>query len=128
MRPNFAKSRRKIVDKTMILHTRYYITSFNLGTDTAGISLLGRRASHVAIGAKNTAIPGLGLQQFSTALAVIKILTGVGRHDLPLAMLTVRTVQCGFENRHGLVHLCGWIAGVGDRLGDRNPIGLGVIK
>ncbi len=47
---------------------------------------LNRRAGDGAVRTENAAITGLGAQNFAASLAVIKILTGIGRHGFGFDM------------------------------------------
>lgn len=55
------------------------------------------RAGDGAIRAENTAITGLGAQNCTTSLAVIKILAGIGRHGFAFNMSTFRTGQNRYQ-------------------------------
>ena len=58
---------------------------------TATVTLLYGRALHVTIGAIHAAIPRKWSQNFTTALAIIKKLTGVRGHFLSLTVATLGT-------------------------------------
>jgi hypothetical protein len=55
---------------------------------TATVTLLYGRALHVTIGAIHAAIPGKWSQDFTTALAIIKKLTGLRGHLFSLGVTT----------------------------------------
>jgi hypothetical protein len=58
---------------------------------SSGTGFLDRRAGHVAIGTEHATVPRLGLEDCAAVLAVIEILTGIGRHGFPLTMTAGRT-------------------------------------
>ena len=55
---------------------------------TATVTLLYGRALHVTIGAIHAAIPGKRPQNLTTALAIVKKLTGVRGHFFSLGVTT----------------------------------------
>ncbi len=65
---------------------------------------LNRRARNVAIGTEDAAVSWLGLQHRSASLAIVKELTGVGRHRLRRAVAATRTRDRGFQDRRRLNH------------------------
>src|ERR1700730_4893408 len=67
--------------------------SVSFGCIAVTPGLLNRWAPHAAVGAKHTAVTGLGTKHSSAAFAVVEDQTSVGRHDLAFFMPADGTVN-----------------------------------
>src|SRR5205809_700679 len=61
------------------------------------VARLHRRARHLTVRAKNTAVARLGLETLATASAIVEELTGVSGHGFRSLMIAVRTDDRGFQ-------------------------------
>jgi|UPI00082CD440 hypothetical protein len=66
-------------------------------TSTGTVPLLDRGTVDRTVTAKDTTVPGLGLQDHTTAFTIIKELAGIGRHFLFLLVATFGTGDLGAQ-------------------------------
>jgi hypothetical protein len=91
--------------RTRRVRAQIRASSLSIPRSAAAVIALDRRTRDRAVGTEHAAIAREGLEPFTTALAVIEELAGIGRHRLDSLIAAFGASQCGLKLHIGSARL-----------------------